>query len=47
LPIFLAAAKPALLEGINYVGDTLLFAGGVLLAAGILGPQRPAKTGES
>jgi uncharacterized membrane protein len=36
LPIFLTAAQPALLEGINYVGDTLLFAGTVLLAAAIM-----------
>jgi uncharacterized membrane protein len=36
LPIFLAAAQPALLEGINYVADTLLFAGIVLLAAAIM-----------
>ena len=36
LPIFLTAAQPALLEGINYVGDTLLFAGVVLLAAAIM-----------
>ena len=36
LPIFLTAAQPALLEGINYVGDTLLFGGTVLLAAGIM-----------
>ncbi len=36
LPIFLTAAQPALLEGINYVADTLLFAGIVLLAAAIM-----------
>jgi uncharacterized membrane protein len=36
LPIFLTASQPALLEGINYVADTLLFAGVVLLAAAIL-----------
>jgi len=36
LPIFLTAAEPALLEGINYVGDTLLFGGAVLLAAAIM-----------
>jgi uncharacterized membrane protein YphA (DoxX/SURF4 family) len=36
LPIFLTAAQPALLEGINYVADTLLFAGAVLLAAAIM-----------
>ena len=36
LPIFLIAAQPALLEGINYVADTLLFAGTVLLAAAIM-----------
>ena len=36
LPIFLMAAQPALLEGINYVADTLLFAGMVLLAAAIM-----------
>ena len=36
LPIFLTAAQPALLEGINYVADTLLFAGTVLLAAAIM-----------
>jgi hypothetical protein len=33
LPIFLTATPPAMLEGINYVGDTLLFGGTVLLAA--------------
>lgn len=37
LPILLTAAAPARLEGINYVADTLLFGGTVLLAAGILG----------
>ncbi|MGO4880369.1 MAG: hypothetical protein ACLP59_06045 [Bryobacteraceae bacterium] len=44
LPIFLTAAEPALLEGINYVADTLLFAGVVLLAATIMpdGVSRPA-----
>jgi uncharacterized membrane protein len=36
LPIFLGGTPPALLEGINYVADTLLFAGTVLLAAGIM-----------
>jgi uncharacterized membrane protein len=36
LPIFLTAAQPELLEGINYVADTLLFAGIVLLAAAIM-----------
>jgi len=36
LPIFLMAAQPALLDGINYVADTLLFAGMVLLAAAIM-----------
>jgi uncharacterized membrane protein len=36
LPIFLTAPQPALLEGINYVADTLLFAGIVLLAAAIM-----------
>lgn len=36
LPIFLTNAEPALLEGINYVADTLLFAGVVLLAADIM-----------
>lgn len=36
LPIFLTAAQPALLEGINFVADTLLFAGAVLLAAAIM-----------
>jgi hypothetical protein len=48
MPIFLTAAQPALLEGINYVADTLLFAGTVLLvgqastpAAGLHQP-RPA-----
>jgi len=40
MPIFLTAAQPALLEGINYVADTLLFAGTVLLAAAIgSGPE--------
>lgn len=33
LPIFLTAAPPAMLEGVNYVFDTLLFGGTVLLAA--------------
>jgi uncharacterized membrane protein len=33
LPIFLMAPPSGLLEGINYVADTLLFAGTVLLAA--------------
>ncbi|MGA3213006.1 MAG: hypothetical protein ABSD20_17005 [Terriglobales bacterium] len=44
LPIFLTAAQPALLEGMNYVADTLLFAGTVLLAATIMpgGVSRPA-----
>jgi uncharacterized membrane protein len=44
LPIFLTAAQPALLEGINYVADTLLFAGIVLLAAAIMpgGVSQPA-----
>lgn len=44
LPIFLTAAEPALLEGINYVADTLLFAGTVLLAAAIMpgGVSQPA-----
>ena len=36
LPIFLTAAPAGLMEGINYVADTLLFAGTVLLAAAIL-----------
>jgi len=36
LPIFLTGAQPALLEGINYVADTLLFAGIVLQAAAII-----------
>ena len=36
LPIFLTDPQPALLEGINYVADTLLFAGIVLLAAAIM-----------
>ena len=36
MPIFLTAAQPSLLEGINYVADTLLFAGTVLLAAAIM-----------
>ena len=36
MPIFLTAAQPGLLEGINYVADTLLFAGTVLLAAAIM-----------
>lgn len=36
LPIFLMAANPALLEGVNYVFDTLLLAGAVLLAAAVL-----------
>jgi len=36
LPIFLTDGPPVLLEGINYVADTLLFAGTVLLAAAIM-----------
>jgi len=36
LPIFVAAADPALLEGLNYVFDTLLLAGAVLLVAAVL-----------
>lgn len=35
LPIFIIAAPDARLEGINYVFDTLLFAGTILLAAAI------------
>jgi uncharacterized membrane protein len=35
LPIFLIAAPPAMLEGINYVADTLLLGGTVLLAAAL------------
>jgi len=41
LPIFLTAPRPALLEGINYVADTLLFAGIVLLAAAIMPGRVP------
>lgn len=37
LPIFLTAAPPKMMEGVNYVGDTLLFAGTVLLASAVLG----------
>jgi hypothetical protein len=36
LPIFAMAAQPAMIEGINYVADTLLFAGTVLLVAGAM-----------
>lgn len=36
LPIFVTAALPALLEGINYVADTLLLAGTVLLVGSVL-----------
>ncbi len=36
LPIFLTAADPALLEGVNYVFDTLLLSGAVLLVAAVL-----------
>ena len=46
LPIFLTAAQPGLLEGINYVADTLLFAGIVLLAAAIM-PGGVAQTAVS
>jgi uncharacterized membrane protein len=35
LPIFLIATPPAMLEGINYVADTLLLGGTVLLAAAL------------
>lgn len=35
LPIFLTATQPAMLEGVNYVFDTLLFGGTVLLAANL------------
>ena len=41
LPIFLAAPRPMLLEGINYLADTMLFGGTVLLASTIL-PDRAA-----
>lgn len=49
------AAQPALLEGINYVADTLLFAGIVLLAAAIMpgglsqtaASELPAPTGRA
>jgi hypothetical protein len=34
LPILLIAPPAQLLEGVNYVGDTLLFAGAVLCMAG-------------
>jgi len=43
LPIFLTAPQPGMLEGINYVFDTLLFAGTVLLAAAIA-PAAPRAT---
>jgi len=39
LPIFLIAAPNAKLEGLNYVFDTLLFAGTILLAAAIFPRQ--------
>jgi len=42
LPIFLAAPQAGLLEGINYVGDTLLFGGVVLLGAAIMPGQASA-----
>ena len=50
LPILAAAQPPALMEGLNYVADTLLFAGTVLLlaaatppaAAGSYNAARPA-----
>jgi uncharacterized membrane protein len=42
MPIFLTASQPALLEGINYVADTLLFAGTVLLAAAIMPVRQPS-----
>ena len=40
LPVLLMAAPPKMMEGVNYVGDTLLFGGTVLLASAILGENR-------
>ena len=45
LPIFLTAARPALMEGVNYVFDTMLFAGTVLLAAAIPGGKKKTTLG--
>jgi uncharacterized membrane protein len=48
LPILLTAAEPGLLEGINYVADTMLFGGVVLLAAAIMpGGAVPAPAGRA
>ena len=42
VPILLMASQPAqILEGINYVADTLLFAGAALLVAGALPEDAP------
>jgi uncharacterized membrane protein len=41
LPIFLIAAQPALLEAVNYLFDTMLLAGAVLLAAAIMPDRAP------
>ncbi len=40
LPIFLGATPAMMLEGANYVADTLLFGGAVLLVAAILGDEK-------
>jgi uncharacterized membrane protein len=40
-PILAAAPPKELVEALNYIGDTTLFAGTVLLAAGAMPPRRP------
>jgi uncharacterized membrane protein len=40
-PILAAAPPEELVEALNYIGDTTLFAGTVLLAAGAMPPRRP------
>lgn len=42
LPILAAAPPKELVEALNYIGDTTLFAGTVLLAAGAMPPRRGA-----
>jgi hypothetical protein len=41
LPILAAAPPNELVEALNYIGDTTLFAGTVLLAAGTMPSHRP------
>lgn len=40
-PILAAAPPQELVEALNYIGDTTLFAGTILLAAGEMSPRRP------